>query len=99
MGPSHATTMKTPAHQKLLCAALNQQIRYLNRSLKLISKVDLEVYSLGRDIFSDDLALIQWLSEPAPSLRGAIPLQKLRSADGRTEVVHALTRIAHGIPT
>lgn len=89
--------MKNPAHQKQLKSALNQHIRHLNRCLKLISKVDLEVYALGRDIFTDDVALAQWLSEPAPSLRGAIPLERLRSGKGRTEVVRALTQIAHGI--
>lgn len=91
--------MKTPAHQKQLKSALNQHIRHLNRCLKLISKVDLEVYALGRDIFTDDSALALWLIEPAPSLRGAIPLKRLRSAKGRTDVVRALTQIVHGIPS
>lgn len=90
--------MKTPSHQKKLKAALGKQVRHLNRCVQLVSNVDTEVYKLSRDIFSTDDAVALWLTEPAPSLRGAIPLVLMRSERGRKSVAEALKKIAHGVP-
>lgn len=89
--------MKKPAHQAKLQAALRRQMRHLDRCITLVSMVDEEIYSLGRDIFRNDAGLALWLTEPAAVLRGAIPLQKLRTAKGRKAVVIGLKQIAYGV--
>ncbi len=64
----------------------------------LVDCVDLEIYALGRNIIIHAAGLTQWLTEPAPSLQGAVPLEKLRTAKGRAAVRDALLLIAHCVP-
>ncbi len=89
--------MKSPTHQTKLKAALLRQIRHLDRCMALVPHVDEGVYRLGRELFKSDLGLALWLSEPASVLRGAIPLEKLRTAKGREAVVMGLKQIAYGV--
>lgn len=89
--------MKKLAHQTEIHAALRRQIRHLEHCMTLVTKVDEEVYRLGRDVFRNDLGLSLWLSEPAFVLKGAVPLEKLRMAKGRKAVVVGLKQIAYGV--
>ena len=54
-------------------------------------------YRLGRDVFRDDLGLALWFTEPASVLKGAVPLEKLRTAKGREAVVLGLKQIVCGV--
>jgi len=90
--------MKPPKHHASLKASIRKQIRHLNRCLPLVSNIDPEIYALGRDLFTNDDGLAQWLTEPNPSIRGKVPLKHIRTAKGRHAVIESLKRILYGIP-
>ena len=54
------------------------------------------VQSLARTIFSNDEAVAEWLSSPAPALNGAKPITFLDTDTGAREVESVLNGIAYG---
>lgn len=85
------------AARSSLARELRRQIRHLNRCIRLLRYVDLRVYEAGRAIFASDAGLTLWLCDPAPSLKGMVPLVCMRTAKGRREVGNLLTALAHGV--
>lgn len=88
----------TPAQYRLLERGLERQIVHLKKAKQQIKRIDTEIYRAGRDLFIGDDALIQWLSEPALSLGGRVPLSIMRTHAGRKKVAGILKAIAHGVP-
>jgi len=54
------------------------------------------IQRLARTIFTNDDAVSQWLSSPAPSLDGLSPIDLLDTDTGAREVESTLQGIAHG---
>lgn len=88
----------TSAQYLRLERALERQIAHLENAKQHLSRIDTEIYRAGRDLFISDAALIQWLSEPALSLGGRVPLTVMRNRAGRNRVANILKAIAHGVP-
>lgn len=76
--------------------AINAKIRHYQRCQPLFRFLDREVYDAGRDIFSDDAALAEWLCEPARALGYKVPLQVMRTARGRRQALQCLLAIGGG---
>lgn len=76
---------------------LRRHIRHVNCCIRLLHYVDLRVYEAGRAIFASDAGLALWLCDPAPALKGMVPLVCMRSAKGRRSVGNLLTALAHGV--
>jgi len=74
-----------------------RQVEHYNRCIKLLERVDEPIYRTGRDIFSSDAGLADWLCTPARSLGGRVPLDVMRTAAGRVKVAEILTALAHGV--
>lgn len=90
--------MTTATHHKKLRIALQAEIRHLTRCMQQMGRVDEETYALGRDLFSTDAALVQWLCAPERTLRGATPLATMRTVKGRGKVAESLKQITYGVP-
>lgn len=77
-------------------AAINAKIRHYHRCQPLFRFLDQEVYDAGRDIFSDDAALAEWLCEPTRALGYRVPIRVMRTAGGRRQVLLSLLAIGDG---
>ena len=84
------------SQRRRLVAALTTKIRHYECCIKLLPRVDAEVFDTGLDLFSSEIGLARWLCEPARALGGKIPLRVMRTARGRNQVVNILGAIAHG---
>ncbi|KAB2906891.1 MAG: DUF2384 domain-containing protein [Dechloromonas sp.] len=91
------TTKPISVHHRRLAAGLERQVGHLRRSILLLDRVDPEIYRAGRSLFSSDLGLALWLSEPARSLGGRVPLSIMRTKKGRAKVKDVLVALAHGL--
>lgn len=78
-------------------AAIDIKIRHYQRCRKLIRYVDRETYNAGRDLFSSDTVLAEWLCEPARALGYKVPLRVMRTATGRRQVLQIICAIEHGV--
>lgn len=87
----------TTSERRLLDAALLAEIHRLECCRRHIGRIDQEVFQAGISCFESASALALWLSEPAVGLGGIVPLQIMRNAKGRKDVVQLLRRIEHGV--
>jgi putative toxin-antitoxin system antitoxin component (TIGR02293 family) len=53
---------------------------------------------LGREVFSTDEAVAQWMTTPDRSLGGKAPLEMLTTDLGAARVENLLRAMAHGVP-
>lgn len=88
----------TPAQYLRLEKALDRQIAHLEKARQQIGRIDFAIYQTGRELFTSDGALVEWLCSPAPALDGRIPLKIMRSREGREKVCNVLKCIVHGVP-
>jgi putative toxin-antitoxin system antitoxin component (TIGR02293 family) len=56
-----------------------------------------ELYSLAVDILESEENAMCWLSQPNPSLGGAIPRELCKTIKGAESAIKTLGRIEHGI--
>jgi uncharacterized protein (DUF2384 family) len=77
-------------------SAINSRIRHYERCRKLFKYLDGEVYDVGRNLFSTDAALAEWLCEPARALDYKVPIRVMRAVKGRRQVLEVLLGIAQG---
>lgn len=102
MKPNTKNELRRPAgltasERRLLDAGLLAEIRRLERCRQHLARVDREVFQAGISCFESASALALWLSEPAVGLGGKVPLQVIRTAKGRSDVVNLLRRIEYGV--
>lgn len=63
----------------------------------MLCQIDAEVLQVGLELFEHEEVLVDWLTEPAVSLDGEIPLRLMGAEEGRRLVATALRRILHGV--
>ncbi len=63
----------------------------------MLSRVDSVILETGRELFDDSLGLALWLSSPARGLGGKVPLDAMRTEQGRKKVANILRAVAHGV--
>lgn len=85
-----------PRTRRRLAAAFGRIIHRLEGYQKLVDRVDGQTYSAGMDWCGSSEGLALWLSQPAPCLGDAIPLQTMRTAKGRKLVAKSLRALAQG---
>ncbi len=59
--------------------------------------MDHEIYNAGLDLFANDIALAEWLCEPARALGYKVPFRVMRTARGRRQVLNTILAIEHGV--
>lgn len=98
MLPSRSTNKPRPtaAQLKRMANEYRRQARHFTACIDLLKYVNAEIYRRGRDIFTTDAALADWLSSPARALRGKVPLEVMSTAAGRKKVAEVLIALAHG---
>lgn len=79
-----------------MAAEYRRQSRHFTSCINLLQFVDERIYRSGRDLFTTDAALADWLSSPARALQGKVPLTVMRTAAGRKKVADILTGLAYG---
>lgn len=87
----------TAGHYRCLERSLEKQIAHLEQAKQQLGRIDSEIYRTGRELFTTDGALLEWLCSPAPALGGRIPLTVMRSRQGREKVCNILKAIGHGV--
>lgn len=55
------------------------------------------VLKVANDILGDENAARRWISAPNCALGGVVPLNALKTSDGRDQVVAILRRIEYGV--
>lgn len=79
-----------------MIAGLRKEVNHYRRCIKLIGRVDRDVFVAGMEMLEDDATLALWLSSPARSLGGSVPVDIMRSAKGRQQVASILRALANG---
>lgn len=87
----------TKLQRDRLAAGIKMKIRHYERCLRLLHRVDGAVFAAGTDAFADETGLALWLCDPVWALDGKVPLDALRSADGRKQVARVLVGISRGV--
>jgi uncharacterized protein (DUF2384 family) len=90
-------TTITPKELQGLEEGIDAEIRHVRRCRKLLKCVDSAVLEAGRDLFDDSPGLALWLCSPARALGGKVPLDAMRTEEGRKSVAHILHAVAHGV--
>lgn len=91
-------TRPTPGkHSRSLEAGFTALIRHLQRCQRHSVHIDPEIYAAGRDLFTSDEALADWLSQPASALGGKVPILCARTQKGRRQVLQIIRAIEHGV--
>jgi uncharacterized protein (DUF2384 family) len=78
-------------------AAVANKVRHYERCRKQLRRIDQEVLQAGISCFGSASTLALWLCAPAVGLGGKVPLQIMRTAKGRKDVVNLLGRIDYGV--
>lgn len=84
-------------HSRYLDAAIQAQIRLLERCRKRLRHVDPNVFEAGMKCFGSEAGFVHWLCNPARALGGDIPLHAMSSSRGRRKVEEVLVAITHGV--
>lgn len=85
------------AYRRRIDAGLRIQIGRLERCRKHLARIDPDVFRAGMSCFESAHGFALWLSGPAIGLGGKVPIQVMRSAEGRKEVASLLRRIDYGV--
>ncbi len=97
MRDSKPRSKLTATKRGRLASGINTKIRHFERCLRLLDRVDAAIFAAGLETFEDETALALWLCEPAVALNGKVPLDALRSAQGRKQVARVLAAISYGV--
>lgn len=80
-----------------MCAGIRKEINHYQRCVRMLDRVDHNVFAAGMEMFENEGGLALWLCAPAHSLGGKVPLDFMRSARGKRQVASILRAIAHGV--
>ena len=73
-----------------------RQIRHLEKCIASLHLVDATIYDTGMMLFTHEAGLASWLCTPERALQGRVPLEVMKTADGRRAVAQVLLAVAHG---
>lgn len=80
-----------------LAAEIDAEIRHYQRCRALLRRVDATVLEAGRELFEDSPGLGLWLCSPARALGEEVPLDAMRTKEGREKVANILRAVAYGV--
>ena len=84
-------------HKRRMRVVIKSKIRHYEACLKKLPNLDSEVLAAGIELFEDVEIFALWLCEPQAGLDGKIPLNVMRTAIGRSQIMRILSALKHGV--
>jgi uncharacterized protein (DUF2384 family) len=97
----HAAGTKKPSERAQIVAALERHQRARAKRIRRLRTCDPKVLGKTSEVFESPVDAGLWLIEETSQLAGLqeeAPIDLIRTANGRAEVLRVLGRIEYGIP-